>query len=45
MYTFEILEWVEGKRSLQREGKELRSQIPWNDERSVKGNEAAEVKN
>lgn len=44
MHAFEIWEWVERKRSLQREGEELRSQIPRNDERSVEGKEDAEVK-
>ena len=42
-YAAEILEWVGRTSSLQREGEELKSQVPKNDEKSIEGNEDTEA--
>ena len=44
IYVTEILDWMERTRSLQREGKELKSQVPKNDEIGVEGNSDPEAK-
>ena len=42
-YASEILEWVERASSLQKEGEELKSQVPKNDEKSIEGSEDPEA--